>query len=330
MNRRPLPFVIIWLLLLALLTVFALQAFASGNAQANPTVEALVTTRFAQTAQAEQDHPTLEPTAAFEATVDAAFAQAVSATLTAAAPTQPAGEGSHRDIFRVPLEQTESARIVLDIPLAEAFIRALDEESEDLFVADVTYIGAVDFYSVGEAEKYISLTNPLHTLPLTGIREDLPWVVGLSPAVDLDLSINCGVGRNNTFDLTGLQFEALVINSGVGDVAITLPASVESYPAAINGGAGSLTLTIPDGAAVNLTINGGVGAFTLILGAETAVRLEASWGVGSIDIADRLATLDLDTYLIGGEGIWQTPDFEDAPRQVTIAFSGGVGNLTIR
>ncbi len=338
MNRRIIPFLVVWALVsIVLLTAFASQHVAGsavGQAAADPTqqwqtVQAAVDQRFTQTAEAGRVRSTLEPTAAFVATVDAAFHDALAATQTAETPPQPTGGNARRDIFREPLGQAQSARIVIDIPLAQATITT-QAGSEDLITADLTYIGVIDFYAVGEEEKFIMLTNPVHTLPLTGVTEDLPWHIVLNPAVPLNLEINVGVGRDNVFDFTGLEFGELLINTGVGDTHVTLPVGGLSYLAGIHGGAGNVTVVIPTGAAIALDISGGVGAITLELGEEAVVRLEASWGVGSVTVPDRFEQVSLSTGIVGGEGVWQTPHFDRAERQVIITYHGGVGNLTVR
>ena len=144
----------------------------------------------------------------------------------------------------------------------------------------------------------------------------------------LDLEVNVGVGQN-TFDFTGMDFGEVLIHTGVGDTQVTLPVGVLSYLAEIDGGAGNLTVAVPDGAAIALNVTGGVGSTTLALGDAVAVRLEATWGVGSLDLPDHFEEISLHTNLVGGQGIWQTPGYDRAERQVTIHYQGGVGNLTL-
>lgn len=242
---------------------------------------------------------------------------------------QPTDRNIHRGVFSEPLGETESASIVIDIPLAEASISALPADSEDLIWADLTYAGEIEFFAAGEQEKFVSLTNPVHTLNLGGINADLPWTIGLHPGLPLSLEINNGVGRNNVFDLTGLELDEVTIHTGVGDVDITLPAGREATLAAIDGGAGNLRVTVPDEANLILDINAGVGDVTLIMGRGTAVQLTAGWGVGGVTVPEALDQVQLTTAFLSGSGVWRTPDYAGAERRATITYTGGVGNLTV-
>jgi hypothetical protein len=241
---------------------------------------------------------------------------------------QPTDRNIHRGVFSEPLGEAESASIVIDIPLAEASISALPANSEDLIRADLIYAGEIEFFAAGEQEKFVSLTNPVHTLNLGGITADLPWTIGLHPGLPLALEINNGVGRNNVFDLTGLQLDEVTIHTGVGDVDITLPAGREATLASIDGGAGNLRVTVPNEADLELDILPAWAKWTLIW-PRRGRQLTAGWGIGKVTIPEALEQVELTTAFLSGSGVWQTEDYAGAERRATITYTGGVGNLTV-
>ncbi len=242
---------------------------------------------------------------------------------------QPTDPNVHRGIFSEPLGEGESASIIIDIPLAKTTIDALPAGSEDLIWADLTYLGEIEFFAAGEQEKFVSLTNPVHTLNLGRIGSDLPWTIRLHPGLPIALEINNGVGTANVYDLTGLQLDSLTLHTGVGDTDITLPAGREATLASIDGGAGNLRITVPDEADLTLDIHAGVGDVTLILGRGAAVQLTAGWGVGGVTVPEELDQVELTTAFLSGSGLWRTPDYAEATRRATISYTGGVGNLTV-
>ncbi len=240
--------------------------------------------------------------------------------------------------FSEPLEDTSSARISLNLGVADTTITPLTDSNE-LITADVSYIGEVEWVAEGETEKFVSLSQKDEgdgdTFNVFGFgwffTDDKPvWNIGLSPDVPLDLDINGGVGEAN-LDLSELQVTDLNVSSGVGKITVSLPSAGESYSAQISGGVGETHLTIPTGPDVTLTVSGGVGESTIIVPDGAGVRVEADSGVGGVNLPDSFERTggDEDSF-VGESGSWQTDNFAEADQQITITYNGGVGSLNIQ
>lgn len=86
---------------------------------------------------------------------------------------------------------------------------------------------------------------------------------------------------------------------------------------------------IPAGAYGNFDIKGGVGEVCVEVSQDAAVRVEGKTGLGVINLPETF-------FQAAGSGkiatskAWQTADFADAERQISITFSGGVGQFNLR
>jgi hypothetical protein len=260
--------------------------------------------------------------------------------------------------FEEALESVASAKIVLEPTVGDARVSVLDSASENLFEADVTYIGEVRFEvkTEGDRKSVLLRQNVQHdTLkPIRDAigsfarRDELKWEMRLSPRVPLDLLINNGVTAND-FDLRGLQLTALRINGGTGKTDLWLPQISNHYPVQLNTGTGELNVEIPAGSDIELTANngtgkteitigagsavnariaGGVGQCNVILPADAAVRLKATTGLGRVRVPDHFTRIKVEEF-VATVGTWETPNYVSAARKIDIRFDGGIGGLTI-
>jgi hypothetical protein len=238
--------------------------------------------------------------------------------------------------FSEPLDDATSARVSLNLGIADTTITALSD-SNALISADLSYIGEVEFVAEGETEKIISLAQtddgnegPFNIFGFGWAFQDkeLDWNIGLSPEVPIDLSISGGVGAAN-FDLSELQITDLNVSSGVGEITLNLPATSEPLDVQVSSGVGRISLTIPEGPAdVNVDINGGVGETTIDV---PDVQIEVNSGVGGVNLpANFTRTSGDDDNLVGENGTWESEGFADADQQITITFKGGVGSLNVQ
>ena len=236
------------------------------------------------------------------------------------------------DEFEEARGDTTSANINLDLSLGETTIQALND-STDLFTAEVSHVGELIYEVEGETEKTIRLSQQETSIgffegfSFLGAafdnNQNLYWEIGLSPDVPLDLNINSGVGEN-TLDLSQLNITGLNINSGVGNINLRLPAPPESYHASLNGGAGEINITIADDAALSLDVSGGVGNVMIDVPDGAAVRVNGSSGLGNLDMGGEFRRVG------GSDDVWETANFDEADRRITIEFDGGVGNLMVQ
>lgn len=258
--------------------------------------------------------------------------------------------------FSTPLDAAASAKVRIDLAVGETKVHAVSAESVNLLEADLTYVGEIELTSEGDAEKTVRLRQHAGASEwvrgATGWfnnRQPLKWDVGLTPRIPINLDLHAGAGRSE-FELGTLNLTGLTINSGAGEIIITLPPgeyeakvsggvgrSVINVPEGafvqlnISSGAGEVNLNIAHGAAVNAKVSGGVGATNVRVGEGAAVRLEARTGIGDIKVGGLLQRVSAS----GGDfwdkgGVWETANFEDAERPVVINFNGGVGSFTLR
>lgn len=260
-------------------------------------------------------------------------------------------ELSH-DTFSASAAGVEQARIDLGLSVGTANVSALSDSS-NLIEADLTYLGEIEFDEQGQGNKHVTLKQrsggfDINLFDSIDIAERLQWDIRLSRNTPLDLSIEGSVGRTN-LDLSDLELTNLVINGGVGETIVQLPA--EKFEAVINGDVGNFNVNIPDGAGVKADIAGDVGGFTVKIEEGAAVDMKARGGVGNfvIDVPDDAAVrldakMDLGNITMPGnfrklsgnqdgpsrEGIWQTSNYDGADRKIIIEFDGDIGNLTVK
>ena len=237
------------------------------------------------------------------------------------------------DSYSEPREDAASASVQLDLSVARTTISTLADAGE-LFTAEVSHVGDLEYQVTGQAEKHISLSENNPSVInganfLSGLFQDdgenLYWNIGLNPDIPLDLNINSGVGQGN-FDLSDIQLTGLNINGGVGQINLQLPSVESAYDVDINNGAGELNVSITEDAALNLNINGGVGNVTIDVPDSVAVHIEGKNGIGNISVPSGFQRLsDADSE----QGVWESLNFDEAARQIFINYEGGVGNLTV-
>jgi len=238
--------------------------------------------------------------------------------------------------FSESLGGATSAIVHLDLSTGKMIVRAL-AESENLIAADVRYIGEMVFNVSGDAEKTVRLGQkniPSVLAPFKDLlgkianHDDLRWEIGLSPNLLLDLNIHGGVGLSK-LDLSGLQLKRLNLDSGVGEIQLSLPVMPQSYRVDIDGGVGETTVTIPEGAAIRMQVNGGVGSVKIRLPETAAARIEVQGGIGGAKLPGRFNRVKSGGDFISANGVWETSGFSLAQSQIFIKFKGGVGGLKV-
>lgn len=238
--------------------------------------------------------------------------------------------------FNAELGNASSAAIELDFSLGKVTLGA-SSSSEELFFADVTYLGELEFSVSGELDKKIVLQQKKvinvsgfmhglkHLFGKANKVDNLRWDVRLSPAIPLDLDIEGGVGQTN-LDLSALKIRRLSLETGVGEAHVTLPAMPETYPVRLQGGVGPAHVTVADNAKIDLHLSIGVGPFNLTMGKNTEVKLRVDSGVGATKL-----TLGENTQgeitIEGGIGAFTLELPEDVATRVTAA--AGIGSISI-
>lgn len=203
----------------------------------------------------------------------------------------------------------ESANVAISAGLADVTL-STDSNFSDLFSADISYIGSVNFSEGGDTVRSVRLEQldeemnvwDIFNIFNVTINDDLNWDLLMHPTIPTALEVDGGVGELN-LDLSETTLTTFNLDLGVGEANINLPVPQASYDVEISGGVGDITLTLPD---------------------DVAVRIDAEMGVGDINIENNsLREMD-------DGGRWQTDDYGSADQHITIVFEGGVGEFTVR
>ena len=230
------------------------------------------------------------------------------------------------------LDGAASARVEIEFSVGRATVKALDAGSPNLFEAQLSYVGEYEYTVSGAAERVISLRQrgnfPRDIAATVVHARDLHWDIALAKNLPLQLKLTGGVGEAN-IDLGQLQVDDVQITTGVGKVALALPVQDQPMALDMRGGVGMTEVKIPAGAYGNFDIKGGVGEVCVEVSQDAAVRVEGKTGLGVINLPETF-------FQAAGSGkiatskAWQTADFADAERQISITFSGGVGQFNLR
>lgn len=238
-------------------------------------------------------------------------------------------------VYKESIGDAVSAYVDLNLSLGESVVSML-ADSANLIEADVVTFGTIDFHVSGDTEKRVRLSQGRRPMDWInsiygsiGMAKRLRWDVGLSPDVPLDLRVQGGAGKA-TLDLGAAQLTGLWVQGGVGEMAITLPASDDHYAARVNGGVGEFNVRILDGADLDLDVGAGVGEVTIDLPLDAEARITARMGLGELNVPKRFAKIEGQDHLVGGAGVWETPGYAEASRRITIIAQGGVGELNFR
>ncbi len=127
-----------------------------------------------------------------------------------------------------------------------------------------------------------------------------PWTVALVKGLPWSFTLHSDAGHFK-LNLRDLTVTALSLQSGVGDVDVTLPA-VGQGEMSLRLGLGDLTVRIPDGMAVKIKL--AVGPLTRV-------------------------SIDLQRFIQTGPSEWVTPNFSAFPQRFTLAMSLSVGDLEV-
>ncbi|HEX6384709.1 MAG TPA: DUF5668 domain-containing protein [Anaerolineae bacterium] len=226
-------------------------------------------------------------------------------------------------------EDIESAVIDIDFDAPGGHLYAL-EDSANLIEGTVSTIGDLTFDTdVSGGRATVTLNdrnsgffwfNPGNWGDVTGANR---WEIGLNPNVPLDLRLDAGSGAVS-FDLSQLTLNDLFLDSGSGSVELLLSAG--EYDVVHNAGSGSTRLTLPGEGQVTAEIDGGSGSLVLFLPASMAARVEVDGGSGSFNPDDRFTLVSGER---DGDGVWETPNYEDARDQLNLILDIGSGSVRI-
>lgn len=227
-----------------------------------------------------------------------------------------------------PLAGAESGRVMVVFSVGRATITALAKGSPNLFEAQLSYVGELDYQVAGGAERSIKLRQktdfPNEVAAALSKASDLHWDLRLARDVPLQLELQCGVG-DAQLDLSRLSVETIKLETGVGKASLTLPEQGKPVAAAIRAGVGLTEVRLPAGACGALKIKGGVGQARVLASPGSVIRLEAKTGLGALKLPAGMTQVESS----GVKRVWQTANYNAAQRKTLIAFAGGVGRFEL-
>lgn len=232
-----------------------------------------------------------------------------------------------------PRNGAESAAVEIDFSVGRASLNALAPDSDNLFKAEINYVGEYEFEVKGAAERVVSLRQksqlPKGIGGIIGRNRDLHWDIALAPGIPYRLRMKGGVGETD-IDLSHLLVDDIRLETGIGKIAVTLPTQDAPIDAKFSGGVGKTDIVIPDGACGTLDIDGGVGEVIVTLSPDAAVRLNATTGLGKVDLPDSFQQVEGSGLMLGVNGAWETANFEGADKQIIIDYDGGIGSFQLQ
>ena len=269
-----------------------------------------------------------------------------------------------------PINEATSAAVNIGLTVENGTLRALSPADDNLFTADIDYIGDITHSATGGAQRSITLRENTNLQNTSG--DTMAWTLGLSPLVPLDLSLGVSSGYLDA-DLTDLQLHSLglAVSSGRSDLTTPLSDTLIDTTASVS--SGILNLNVPAGSSVSVTsatvssgqmtinVTGGAtfaletvaissGEFDLNVGDNLSVAssIDISSGTAIVTVPDGTGvqvnvqrnssgTVNLpENYLktteggSDGEGIWESDNFQGNPLQVVITLTISSGTFNVK
>lgn len=257
----------------------------------------------------------------------------------------------HREFSRT---KEKELRVILDISFASVSI----EQSEQDLVA------AID-YDIGETDKqklHISydVSNETGTLRIKLKESSRFWGdedneddghrhvdIKLSTALPISLETELGAGKGD-IDLTNLQIKDLKLSTGASSVFLKCdkPNPIFAEEISIESGVSKFTGT--DLGNLNfrtMKFSGGVGSYKLSLNGKfhQSAEVQIDIGLGSLNMSipktiptkivyddNWLSSFNLDDdFEKMRNGVYETEDFRDAFKRLTIRLESGLGSVRI-
>ncbi|MBN2503112.1 MAG: hypothetical protein JXB38_20210 [Anaerolineales bacterium] len=217
------------------------------------------------------------------------------------------GQELKEDYVHYELGAIETAFIRIQWNPGRGTLRALSSESPYVLAGRLNYLDALDTEIKESNGKRVGIAlaadeNSSFSFDFLNTNwSNSLWDLGLHPGVVYELHMNTGSGDFD-FDLSGLEFSEIQLESGSGPVNLVLPPG--NYPLIVTGGSGSLEITIPE---------------------TEPIRLEVDRGSGTLDLVPSVSLVDGTT---DGDGIWETHGYEHT-NGITILLEMGSGNVTL-
>jgi hypothetical protein len=260
-------------------------------------------------------------------------------------------QNTHREFSR---SKEKEVRVILDISFGSIFI----ERGESDKIAEVDY----DERETDKQNLYISydISHESGTLHIKLKESTHFWDndedrkghhshlnIRLSDSVPISLEVKLGAGKGE-INLTDLQMKDLKISTGASSVTMKCnkPNPITADDICIESGVSKFTATdLGNLNFRNLKFSGGVGSYKLDFEGtfRQSAEVEIEVGLGSIKISvpktipakvvyddNWLSSFSLDDdFEKKKSGVYETDDFQDAPKRLTIRIDSGLGSVRV-
>lgn len=165
---------------------------------------------------------------------------------------------------------------------------------------DGSFMGGLDLRSRRDGDVLrVKLRQPDQSMPFWGDTVALDWQFDVNPQIPLTLDIGAGAGKAE-LDLTNLLVSDLVLKTGASETNLHLPARAGLTRVKVGAGAASLSLHVPEG---------------------VAARIQVRSGLSSIRVDQQRFPKQ--------NGVFLSPDFDEAANKVDVDIEAGVGSITV-
>jgi hypothetical protein len=132
-----------------------------------------------------------------------------------------------------------------------------------------------------------------------GPHRPFDWDVRLNPTVPLVIEVATGASKN-TLDLSGLRAARVVLDTGMSDTDLTLPAAAGFTTVEVHSGLADVTIRVPPG---------------------VAASIRGSVGLGSLSV-------DQTRFPPTADG-FESPDYATAPNRAELRVDGGLESVKV-
>lgn len=243
-----------------------------------------------------------------------------------------AEEDIQRENIIVPLEDTQHATFHIGFSTADTTIDALDEDSPNLFEANIEYVGEIEFDVITTATGHTTITlkqDRSFEKLLSAGKKSLVWNIFIHPRILSKMQLSGSVGRAN-INLLLLDAVSVDYKGGVGETIMTLPQRQDQISLKAATGVGRFEVNIPEYTNADLQINGGVGQTVIKMAKSTGVMAKARVGVGDISLPKDYIALKEQRNFVSKNGTWMSEGYDEALYRVMLRYEGGIGELNIQ
>lgn len=193
------------------------------------------------------------------------------------------------------------------------------ELMEGTFTYNVDEWEPVVAYEVNDGVGELTVTQPeVEEIGIPDDDIDYQWDLRFNEEAPLEMEVDLGAGQSD-LDLAGLDLRSLRMNTGAGDVEVSLGGSLETFHMETGAGESNVNLANDWEGDLDAQIQGGVGSITVQLPSDVGVRVTVQQGIGTVNAGG--LSQNGDTYTNGA--------FGESDVTLDITVEGGIGEINL-